>query len=189
MDRRQALKLLTLFAGGSIALPAYAERLLHYPDTCWALSPPGIAPEQTELLAALADTILPRTDTPGASDAGVQHILPILANDCLDAASRDIFWAGLEALDATSRSRFQTGFAQLSPERRTLLLSEAEQAYKTQRSQPNAGPHFFKIAKDLTLTGYFTSETGATQALRYLPIPGKWEADLPYTAGEKAWAL
>lgn len=189
MDRRQALKLISVFAGGSIALPAFAEKVLAYPDHYWQESPPGFPPGQTDLLAALAETILPPTDTPGAREAGVQHVMPVLLADCMDQPARDAFWNGLKQLDEQSQARFLFPFALLSLEQRTTLLAESEQDYIAQREEPGAGPHFFKIAKDLTLTGYFTSEMGATQALRYLPVPGKWEADIPYTPGEKAWAL
>ena len=48
---------------------------------------------------------------------------------------------------------------------------------------------FFKILKDYTLTGYFLSETGATQALAYDKIPGGYWGDVPLKPGQKAWAL
>jgi hypothetical protein len=47
--------------------------------------------------------------------------------------------------------------------------------------------YFFKTIKDLTITGYFSSEIGATQALRYEEIPGRYDGDLPYKKGDKAW--
>ncbi|HAK76772.1 MAG TPA: twin-arginine translocation pathway signal, partial [Runella sp.] len=43
--------------------------------------------------------------------------------------------------------------------------------------------------KELTVTGYFTSEIGATKALEYLPIPGRFEGCVPLKPGQKAWAL
>jgi hypothetical protein len=43
--------------------------------------------------------------------------------------------------------------------------------------------------KELTLLGYFTSEVGATKALRYVPIPGRFDGCIPYKKGDKAWAL
>jgi len=44
------------------------------------------------------------------------------------------------------------------------------------------------MVKELTLLGFFTSEVGATQALRYLPVPGKYVGDYPYKKGDRAWA-
>jgi hypothetical protein len=44
------------------------------------------------------------------------------------------------------------------------------------------------MMKELSVLGYFSSKEGATQALRYLPIPGKYDGSFPYKKGDKAWA-
>jgi hypothetical protein len=49
-------------------------------------------------------------------------------------------------------------------------------------------PFYFRMIKELTLLGYFTSEIGYTQALRYVETPGRFEPCVPYAPGEKAWA-
>ena len=48
---------------------------------------------------------------------------------------------------------------------------------------------FFRILKDYTLTGYFLSEVGATQALAYERVPGGFKGDVPLAANQKAWAI
>lgn len=48
--------------------------------------------------------------------------------------------------------------------------------------------HYFRMMKELTLLGYFTSEIGATQALRYTQVPGRYEGCVPYKKGDKLWA-
>lgn len=48
--------------------------------------------------------------------------------------------------------------------------------------------HYYIQMKQLTLLGYFTSKEGATQALRYLPVPGRYDGSFPYKKGDKAWA-
>lgn len=50
-------------------------------------------------------------------------------------------------------------------------------------------PHYFAMIKQLTIWGYFTSEIGMTQALRYLETPGKFDGAYPYKKGDKAWAI
>lgn len=59
-----------------------------------------------------------------------------------------------------------------------------------QQEKPKANPprHYFRMMKELTLLGYFTSEIGQTKALRYEQAPGRYEGCVPYTKGEKAWA-
>jgi hypothetical protein len=48
--------------------------------------------------------------------------------------------------------------------------------------------HYFRMMKELALLGYFTSEIGYTQAMRYVESPGRFDPCVPYTPGEKAWA-
>ncbi|MGH2553929.1 MAG: gluconate 2-dehydrogenase subunit 3 family protein [Chitinophagaceae bacterium] len=48
--------------------------------------------------------------------------------------------------------------------------------------------HYFTMMKHLTLWGYFTSETGCREALRYNPVPGRYEGCVPYNKGDRAWA-
>ncbi|HJR67598.1 MAG TPA: gluconate 2-dehydrogenase subunit 3 family protein [Gemmatimonadaceae bacterium] len=52
----------------------------------------------------------------------------------------------------------------------------------------DAPAHYFRMMKELTLLGYFTSEIGYTQAQRYVESPGRFDPCVPYTPGEKAWA-
>ena len=187
MDRREALRLITLFAGGSIAVPAYAQKVLQYPDEYWQVAPDGVQPDDTKLLAALADTLLPPSKSPGASAAGVQHILPVLVKDCLEKEQQTIFWEGLQTLNEQSREEYKKAYADLDLKKRTQLLQNWEQTYIKERNKPDAPDHFFKLAKDLSIIGYFTSEIGATQALQYLAVPGQFKGDIPLEPGQKAW--
>jgi hypothetical protein len=76
------------------------------------------------------------------------------------------------------------------------FLSDQRQENAPTASRSNAAPaitadsprHFFRMMKELALLGYFTSEIGYTQAMRYEETPGKWEPCLPYAPGEKTWA-
>lgn len=52
----------------------------------------------------------------------------------------------------------------------------------------DAPPHYFRMMKELALLGYFTSEIGYTEVLRYEETPGRFEPCVPYTEGEAAWA-
>ncbi|MCX6949827.1 MAG: gluconate 2-dehydrogenase subunit 3 family protein, partial [Opitutae bacterium] len=57
----------------------------------------------------------------------------------------------------------------------------------SKENSAEAPPHYFKLYKQLTLLGYFTSEIGATQALRYLEVPGAYRGNDPYRKGDRAW--
>jgi hypothetical protein len=102
-------------------------------------------------LAALADTIIPRTDTPGASDAGVPAAIDrrLAANPALAANFRD----GMEALDAAAQSRFAAPFPALTGAQKIDLLN-------TRLDDP-----FFRMIKGLTIDAYYTSREGLATEL------------------------
>ncbi len=52
----------------------------------------------------------------------------------------------------------------------------------------DAPAHYFRMMKELALLGYFTSEIGYTQAMRWVETPGRWDPCTPYTPGETIWA-
>jgi hypothetical protein len=129
-------------------------------------------------LRALVDVILPATDSPAASAADTHYFIDLAIPACATAAAQHTFRSGLRELAAQN-------FAAARPATQTALLrtrAAADQALDYDRS-------FFKILKDYTLTGYFLSEIGATQALAYLRVPGGFQGDLPLAPGQKAWAI
>lgn len=134
--------------------------------------------EQQKLLAELADVIIPTTDTPGAKAAGVEQFIIRVMRDCYQREEQEKFYAGLAKLDADSKTAHGKGFAELDEPMRIAMVKKATEDNKA----------FFKLMKQLTVAGYFTSEIGATKALEYLPIPGRFEGDVPMQPGQKAWA-
>ena len=137
-----------------------------------------VSAEQTKLLAEVADVIIPTTDTPGAKAAGVEQFIVRVMRDCYVSEEQVKFYAGLAKLDADSRAAHGKGFAELDDATKNAALRKTAEDNKT----------FFKLMKQLTVAGYFTSEIGATKALEYLPIPGRFEGDVPMQPGQKAWA-
>lgn len=194
MDRREAIKRAALLVGGSIMMP----------DILKAWTSPTISNKafrisltQDQTLAELCETIIPTTNTPGAKAAGVADFVKKMLADCYEKKVSDAFMLGLDKLDAASNTKFGKPFADVTAEQRIDLVKTAEaQAieeranFKKEQSNstlPQAQPFFF-LAKELTVTGYFTSEIGCTQALRYEPVPGRYDGALPYKKGDKAWA-
>jgi hypothetical protein len=129
-------------------------------------------------LRALVDAILPATDSPAASAADTHYFIDLAIPACATEAAQRTFRSGLRELAAQN-------FAVARSATQAALLrtrAAADQALDYDRS-------FFKILKDYTLTGYFLSEIGATQALAYLRVPGGFQGDLPLAPGQKAWAI
>ena len=109
-------------------------------------------------------------------------------------ATPDQRLAVLTAIDRDQRSYSQAR-ADAQRDRSLAWLNEPRQegAAGTEAGAATAAAddppaHYFRMMKELALLGYFTSEIGATQALRYVESPGRYDPCVPYTPGEKEWA-
>lgn len=108
--------------------------------------PAVLTATELESLKALVDAIIPRTDTPGASDAGVPAYIDrrLAANPQLV----ERFRSGLTALESDAQTRFGTAFSALTPQQQIELL------------KPRGDDPFFRMVKDMTVDGYYTSREG-----------------------------
>jgi hypothetical protein len=142
------------------------------------------------LLDEIAETILPETATPGAKAAGVGPFMTVMVADTYTADEQRTFTEGLAAIEALSLSDFGRPFVEASSTQRTRLLEtlDREQHAYMQSLSSGQPTHYFRMMKQLTLLGYFTSEIGCTQAQRYRETPGRFDPCVPYTPGDRAWA-
>jgi hypothetical protein len=175
MNRREAVQRVALMMGGVLSTQLTAGLMGQVLNTGGTVVAGG---EQQALLAELADVIIPTTDTPGAKAAGVEQFIVRVMRDCYQREEQEKFYAGLAKLDADCRAAHGKGFVELDAAKRNGMVRQATQNNRD----------FFKLMKQLTVAGYFTSEIGATKALEYLPIPGRFEGDVPMQPGQKAWA-
>jgi glucoside 3-dehydrogenase (cytochrome c) hitch-hiker subunit len=111
---------------------------------------------QMEWVAKLVDLIIPRSDTPGASDAGV----PVYIDRTLsrNAAAKTRFLAGIAQLNAAAKKKFGSDFSKLDAAKQVELLTAIS-------AEKSALGRFFKLVKDLTIEGYYTSKPGLTVEL------------------------
>lgn len=145
--------------------------------------------DQRELLTLLADTVIPATDTPSASAAGVVSFIEKIVFEWLPNEERDDFLMGLRGFMASVERLKTQPFDQLSAAQRTeaLLLFGARQP-KPQRDL-EAATSFYNRMRSLTIYGYYTSEAGATRELRYNLATGQYEPCHPLDSDERAPAL
>lgn len=177
MNRRTAVERISLLLGGGALSPQLTAAVLGQVTNTGASV--DVDEAQTALLAEVADVIIPTTDTPGAKAAGVEQFIIRVMRDCYVMAEQETFYAGLAKLDADSKAaNGGKAFVELDEAGKQAILKQTTQSNKA----------FFRALKQLTITGYFTSEIGATQALAYLPIPGQFLGDVPMKEGQKAWA-
>jgi hypothetical protein len=131
---------------------------------------------QNAMVSALAELIIPETDTPGATAARVNRFVDVMLAEWFDEDEREAFLRGLVDLDARSVNTFGTPFLGLDEVQQTVLLRglDAELAALRQLNRPT-NDHFFQHMKWLTLYGYYTSEVGATQELEQVIAPGRYD--------------
>ena len=156
------------------------------------------------LFNEVAEVILPRTSTPGAKDANVGLMALILANDCYTLRERDTLVKGLQSLNEQTQKIYGSPYLLLSTEQKTELVKQLDvdakeynnkqniyylsvTPYDRNRNDEKPLPHYFTLIKQLTLFSFFTSKKGATKVLRYEAIPGKYNGELPYKKGDRAW--
>lgn len=191
MKRKVFMGRLALGGGSLLLLPSVSlmQGCEYRPITRSSLTEADIP-----FLDELAETILPKTDSsPGAKAAKVGEYIMLMYKDCMEAENQSIFLSGLNELDNRSAKVFSGSFLDANASERLQLL-EAVQAEATAHNLKQEGieepvPHHFDILKGLTISGYFTSEIGMTKARGYLPVPGKFEACIPYGEGDKVWAM
>jgi hypothetical protein len=176
IDRRHAIERISLILGGALSTQMTAGVMGEILNKGASIK---ISADQKALLIEVADIIIPTTDTPGAKAAGVEAFIIHLIRDCYELPEQMTFYAGLAKIDAASEKAHGKKFVKLSVAERNGIITDATKTNKA----------FFKHMKQLTVTGYFTSEIGATQALEYLPIPGGFQGDVPLKPGQKAWAI
>ena len=116
----------------------------------------GLTEAQLARVAAIADTILPRTDTPSASDVGVADFVNVIVSENYRDAERDAFVAGLEQID---------------PAAIATIESAADRRAEPART-------YWRL-KGLVIHGYFTSERVTKDVLHYEVMPGKFDGDAP----------
>lgn len=209
MNRREALQRVAMILGGSIV---GANLFLEGCTRSATKTVEGLFDEKMiNIIGDLADAILPPTSTPGAKEAGVGNFIPVFVRDCYTEKQQQAIVDGLATLDKKSQEVKGKDFASLTIEERTEVadnLYKESEEYNSQRWErikdeveknktkqnelvkPDVDyepEHWFKMFRQMTLTGYFNSELGLTKALRYVKIPGKYDGNFPYKKGDKAF--
>jgi hypothetical protein len=134
----------------------------------------GLSDAQLALVGAVGDTILPRTDTPSATDVAVPAFVNVIVGENYAEAQRTQFLAGLDAFDAKARSDAGSSFADLSPAARGSFIESIEAAPR------NAEPaRTYWRLKGLVLHGYFTSERVSKEVLHTEIMPGRFDGSAP----------
>ena len=203
MDRRELLKMIALETGGAVIGGEVFLTGCKSPGTADV----GFTPANISLLDEIGETILPATSSPGAKAAEVGKFMQVYVTDCYTTRQQEAFTKGISAVDEASKKLNGKSFMESTPQQRQELLlklddeareydkkitvEEQQQRDQAKREMKEFEPspsHYYTMMKQLTLLGFFTSEVGATKALRHVAVPGKYDGALPYKKGDRAWA-
>jgi hypothetical protein len=178
LDRRQLLAYAISLVGASStgAIAAYATT-----GSAGAPEHYFSAPRRA-LLDAVADVMIPRTDTPGALDVGAPAYVDKMMARWACRETRAAFDAILDAIDVQASAAHGKRFVMLDTAAQTSVL----RAYDAASLADPAGP--YSRFKDLLMTAFFLSEPGATVVLRNEEVPGAWRGDIPLSDVGRAWA-
>lgn len=154
-----------------------------------------LTPAQRKIVAAMTEVIIPRTDTPGAIDAGVPRYIELMAANWMNDQERAIFSAGLKDMETRIPAEYGKPFDQLDSAQQLAIMEALEDAAadsewydfgNVMREFISDAPFICQF-KELTIWGFFTSEKGGSQVLRYNPMPMYFNGDIPLASDESSW--
>ena len=183
LTRRDALKSAVALVGGAIT----AAQLGLLRESIAAVTgdavPTYFDSGQFATVTRIVDIVIPETDTPGAVSAGVPQFIDLLLSEWASVERQQAYAAGLCMIDARARQAGAGSFMDMEPSDQVDLL----QTLDREAFADGAPNTFFRQFKKLLLFAYFSSEPGATQALRYDPFPGDYQPCLPLGDDDRAW--
>lgn len=195
MERRELLKNIALLTGGVFI----GGELFLTGCKSGAKLEAGFTPASIALLDEVGETIIPATKTPGAKAAQVGEFMKTFVTDCYSQTDQTAFTKGIVQLDEACKKVHGKSFMDCDAQQRKDFLIGLEKEAKTfneavnkenegKKDEDKKALHYYTMMKQLTLFGFFTSKTGATETLRHVPVPGKYEGSVAYKKGDKAWA-
>jgi hypothetical protein len=205
VTRREALLHVTTLLGGFALVGGdrlLASSGLDLRSAAFSSAVGDFTPTDIAFLDEVAETILPETKTPGAKAAKTGAFMALMVTDAYDEADQKIFRDGMRTLDEICKRSHSATFVDATPAQRLAVLEQLDREQKTFMDaragtstsrapappQPQGPVHYFRMMKELALLGYFTSEIGYTQAMRYVEAPGRFDPCAPHSPGDKAWA-
>lgn len=190
MNRRTAITQVAAMLGGAFSAPTLLA-MKRWEDRVPGENSPAelmLTENQKRIVAEVAEMIIPKTTAPGAKDVGVPAFIVMMLQDCYKTPEHKSFVEGLNKLEKKQ-------FLSLNAEQKTAVLKQVEidsaeemKAYQVvqqtkmgdnedreQMAAQAKGLPYWRLMKELTMLGYFTSEEGIKSSFEYVPIPGKLE--------------
>ena len=136
-----------------------------------------LSPELQKLLAEIAETMIPETETPGAKTTKTAEFIAVVFQDIYADQEQKDFIAALTKINNKAQEKHNSDFTKLTSNERTVVFNDT-------KDPKDKG---FLAMYQIVLFAYLTSEKGMQASFRYTPVPGKYIGDIPYKKGEKAF--
>ncbi|MFT4857249.1 MAG: hypothetical protein ACI8YP_001602 [Algoriphagus sp.] len=197
MNRRDALRKTGMLAGSAVAIPSLFSLLQscsQTPRLNW--TPIFLDENQASFISSFVDTILPKTETPGALDVKTDIFLDLVYAKTYGPEAQEKVKGDIDQFNADCKTKFGKVFAELSAEDKVACLKDQEANTITFNrgvwgtvvgEQKPVG--FYRQLKSQVLWGYFSSEEIGKNVLNYDPIPGEYLGCIPVSEVGKVWSL
>jgi hypothetical protein len=176
MNRRLAVKHLTIVAGAAVLLPGCLSQGHDEQQASYAFRHMALSARQEKLLVEVCETLIPRTNTPGAKDLSLHLYVLKMLDDCTPPKDQQTFVAGLGQLDAAATKQLGQSFEVSTAAQRTALLQRIDQQ-PTQFADELVS--FYRAARQLTIDGYTGSKYFMTKQVVYELVPGRYDGYFP----------
>jgi hypothetical protein len=191
INRREALKRSAYVLGTALMAPTVAGVLQGCsprPDLPW--TPTFFSEDQARLINTVSDIIMPKTDTPAASELGVPGFIEQLVSTIYSAEDQERFMNNLAIFEMGAAESMSKSFNKLSPEEQEEYVQSQHSKIANQRMSKKEQPFIWQV-KELVITGYCLTEVGATQLLQHVMIPTRYDGCIPLSeAGNgKTWSM
>lgn len=179
MDRRDILKASAIFLGyGLVGGASVAVLNGCKADTSVGWKPAFFTADQVDILAEVSERIIPKTDTPGAKDALVHRYIDEAVVNNFKKEEQEQMKEAVGVFDMMAQEKFSKKFVAISDAQKDEILQALADVSK-QSDGDEKLKGIFPAFKSLVVSGFFTSELGATKALVYDPIPGPYKGCIP----------
>ncbi|MBD1391482.1 gluconate 2-dehydrogenase subunit 3 family protein [Mucilaginibacter glaciei] len=191
MNRRIAIRNMALILGSVAVLPSCLNDKKGKPVV--ELKTLKIDADQENLVSNLAETILPKTSTPGANELGINLFIFKMLDDCTNKEQQENFMGGLKDFDDAVNKKYSKSFNECTVTERTAFVTALEKQTKDEQAamaknavdkkdKPKDAPKlnsFYQMVKGQTIFGYTTSQYFMTKQIVYELVPGRYNAMFP----------
>ncbi len=172
MNRRSVIKNFLFVSAGVSLIPSCMH---DKGKASFLLKNISINGDQEKMLANLTETIIPKTDTPGANDLSSHLFVMMMVDDCFKKDDRQKFQNGLVSFENLVKKRYGSSFVDCTTAQKKELLTDIEK----KNNVPDDIVAFYNITKRLTIQSFVSSQYYLTKVQVYELVPGRWHGCVP----------